>query len=344
MGTAGTLESNELKFREFHKAIYSIEKDIKKELNNNNVSSKKYMPYCLISHYILEKFPFLLNEYFDSNCLKGINFDNKYLIKKIEEKDFRYINERFAFSFPSNFIFINEDFMIVIRNYVSEEKYRKRLYTVFDIIIGGDCMILTNSKQNHSSRSNNYRYITLYNELKENKGNEIDFFLYINDDKKLEKLVEYILENNIWKFFEKVEYNYKDEYKKIDIKGNSTLYIVRNSDIDRIESFINKNNNSLNNIQSIPPKKQFHNFNFNKNEQTLENKIILSIPEDNKKIEIKNSLKKSVDSKEAINALKEKLEKVSNENKNLKNEIENKNNEIRKLKRSNDDYINQKQQ
>ena len=86
MGTAGTLESNELKFREFHKAIYSIEKDIKKELNNNNVSSKKYMPYCLISHYILEKFPFLLNEYFDSNCLKGINFDNKYLIKKIEEK------------------------------------------------------------------------------------------------------------------------------------------------------------------------------------------------------------------------------------------------------------------
>ena len=268
MGTAGTLESNELKFREFHKAIYSIEKDIKKELNNNNVSSKKYMPYCLISHYILEKFPFLLNEYFDSNSLKGINFDNKYLIRKDEKKDFSHINERFGFVFPSNFIFINEDFMIVIRNYVSEEKYRKRLYTVFDIIIGGDCMILTNPK--HSSRSNNYRYITLYNELKENKGNEIDFFLYINtfnyrnflsnlninDDKKLEKLVEYILENNIWKFFEKVEYNYKDEYKKIDIKGN-TLYIVRNSDIDRIKSFINKNNNALNNIQPIPPKKQF---------------------------------------------------------------------------------------
>ena len=63
--------------------------------------------------------------------------------------------------------------MDVIRDYVSD-KYKWHLRTNFDTIIGGGCLIMKNP--NDTEDKNPFRYIILYKEIKENKGNEIDFF------------------------------------------------------------------------------------------------------------------------------------------------------------------------
>ena len=87
---------------------------------------------------------------------------------------------------------------------------------------------------------NPHRYIILYSEIKENKGNEIDFFFYIKDKKERNSVVEYILKNNLWNYFKKINYNYKDEYKKIIEDNKEIGYVVRTSPVSRIENFLSK--------------------------------------------------------------------------------------------------------
>ena len=63
----------------------------------------------------------MLSKTFDKNTAKNKVFNYKNLIKKNEEKDNSYIDERFMYCFPANFIFINKDFMDIICEYLSEE-------------------------------------------------------------------------------------------------------------------------------------------------------------------------------------------------------------------------------
>ena len=67
--------------------------------------------------------------------------------------------------------------MSVIQDYVNEPEIKCKLIRKFDTIIGGGCLILKNP--NDTNSRNPFRYIILYNEIKDKKGNEIDFFLYI---------------------------------------------------------------------------------------------------------------------------------------------------------------------
>ena len=178
MGSECPAYERETRYMSFHQAIYAIENDIKKELYNTDISKKKYQPFGLVNQGLCKKYKFLLNENFDRNeAIKKV-FDYKDLVKKDEDKNFFYINKNFSFTFPSQFIFINKDFMDVIRGNVPE-KYRVNLQTKFDTIIGGGCLIMKNP--NDQKDENPYRYIIIYSEIKENKGNEIDFFLYIKD-------------------------------------------------------------------------------------------------------------------------------------------------------------------
>ena len=177
MGSDCSRDEREIRYSAFHQAIYAIDSDIKKELNNPDISTKKYLFYGLINQGLCQKYKFLLNPIYNKNeALKSI-FNYNDLIKKNEDKDFSYINKQFGFNFPSKFIFINQDFMDVIRTYVPD-KYKRHLQTKFDTIIGGGCLIMKNPGDKKDQ--NPFRYIILYNELIENKGNEIDFFLYVD--------------------------------------------------------------------------------------------------------------------------------------------------------------------
>ena len=177
MGSECSENEREFRYRIFHEAIYAIENDIKKDLNNTNKDKKQYLPFGLINHDIIKKYKFLSNKNFDSNEARIKKFDYKHLIKINENKDFTNINKRFDFCFPSNFMFINQDFLDVINDYIDKE-YSKHLRTIFITAVGGDCLLMKNRVNENDS--NPFRYIVLYSEINENKGNEINFFLFID--------------------------------------------------------------------------------------------------------------------------------------------------------------------
>ena len=240
------------KYQALHNAIYEIENDILKDLNDKHYLGKIYHSYGLINKDICKKYPYLLKDKFDFNLTLNYNFNYNDLPCPYEEKNFQKINEYFDFWFPSNFIFVNEDFMYVLHDNVNEPKIKNKLVSKFDTIIGGGCLIMKNP--NDTQSKNPHRYIILYRDIKDEEGNEIDFFLRINDKVKRENVVKYILENGLWKFFEKIKYSYKDPHKNF---GDG--YIVRSCSKERIEKYLNKikQKNSqpqiqLNNPQMIP--------------------------------------------------------------------------------------------
>ena len=362
MGNDCSPDEREFRYSAFHQSIYAIENDIKKELYNQDLSNKKYMPFGLINQGLCKKYDFLLNENFDKNEAKNNILDYNDLAKKNEGKDFSKIHPQFEFSFPSNFIFINKDFMDIIRDYVPE-KYKKDLKTNFDTIIGGGCLIMKNPNDEKDEKP--FRYIILYNELKENIGNEINFFLYIKDKNKRKETVDYILKNNLTNYFKKIDYNYKEENKKI----SSNYYIVRCCDVSLIEKLIskieqNKNNefdsqkkyrpasfdrkarnkefdikNSqnknleknyfYNNIQNINNfnEKNFQNFKMSMN-------IMNNMNMDFNCMNLNLQNNKKIDNNNNSQNLLEENKYLKNENENLKNSLLTKNNEIQNLKNS----------
>ena len=118
----------------------------------------------------------MIEEKFNSKVAKNKIFDYNDLIEDSDEKDFSYIYHEFSFDLPSNFIFIHLDFMKIIREFVG--KHKKYLKTNYDTIIGGGCLIMKNPRSKKDI--NPFRYIIIYHEIKENIGNKIDFFLFIN--------------------------------------------------------------------------------------------------------------------------------------------------------------------
>ena len=273
MGSECSADEREFRYLTFHQAIYAIENDIKKDINNLEQSQKKYVPFGLINQGLCNKYKFLLNENFDKNEARNKIFEYKDLIKINKDKDYSYIHKDFRFCFPSNFIFVNKDILDVIQDYIPD-KYKNRIKSIFNTIIGGGCLIMKDMRDINDK--NPFRYIILYYEIKENKGNEIDFFFYIND--KTEKLDadKYILENNIWNYFKNINYNYKDEFGIIYNKNKMAIgYVVRCCDVNKIEQYISKPKQKeknevskfikLSNIDNNVNIQNIHNQNFNSN-------------------------------------------------------------------------------
>ena len=366
MGSNCSADEREFRYLTFHQAIYTIDNDIKKELNNTDITNKKYLLFGLVNQGLFKKYKFLSNENFDKNEARKTKFDYKDLIKKNVDKKFRYINKKFDFFFPTNFIFIYEDFMSVIRDYVDNE-YKRHLSTVFKVIIGGNCLIMKDAKDEKDEYP--FRYIILYSELKENKGNEIDFFLYFKDKKDRLAADEFIIKENLWNYFKKIKFDYKNEYKKILNEKNREIgYAVRCCSVEKIESYISKfnkkeisnsvnlsqnnfNNNFTNEIIQNNKNNQnnVQNLNINiiqnlnleitnlknennelKSKEKLQSKDITNL--NNEIIELKN--KEKLQSKEITN-LKNEIIELKNNKKIQPEEITNLKNEINNLKKEN---------
>ena len=124
------------KYQALHNAIYEIEKDILKDLNDKNYLGKVYHSYGLINKDIIcKKYPYLLKDKFDFNLTLKYNFNYNDLPHSNEDKKFLKINKNFDFLFPSNFIFINQDFMYVLHENVINKKIKEELVSIFDTII-----------------------------------------------------------------------------------------------------------------------------------------------------------------------------------------------------------------
>ena len=79
MGNDCSADEREFRYLLFHQAIYAIEKDIKNELDNKDITKKKYVPFALINQGLCEKYKFLLNENFDKNEARNKVFDYNYI-------------------------------------------------------------------------------------------------------------------------------------------------------------------------------------------------------------------------------------------------------------------------
>ena len=88
MGNECSQEEREFRYCTFHDALITIDNDIKKEMKNTNISTKKYIPYGLLSKNICAKYPFLINKNFDSTVARKKIFNYKDLMEKREENNF----------------------------------------------------------------------------------------------------------------------------------------------------------------------------------------------------------------------------------------------------------------
>ena len=141
MGNEIQDDERESRYKELHNALHIIDKDIMKDLFNSDVSKKQYIPFGLVNKNLCKKYKFLGNEVFDRNEARNKIFDYKDLINRLSDRNFKHIHPAFDFGFPSNFMFINKDFLDVIMNFVVE-KYKRHLKTIFNTIIGGGCLIM----------------------------------------------------------------------------------------------------------------------------------------------------------------------------------------------------------
>ena len=232
------------------------EDQIKKELKNPGDIYKGFKKYRLLNKDWVDKFKKLYN---DKNYKSLLNINS--IPKKNEDKDFTYIKSNFGFSLPTNFTLATQIFIDLLSKYFKQKDQIRLQKGFFDIIIGGQCLIMKDFKQ----KSNyTFVYITLYNEEKEDFSHEIDFFIYITDNEFMKKTLNLILTTNIWNFFKKIKYNYKEEFKIFkSSEGNKIGYIVRNNSIGNIDEI----NRSLKNIEvKMPePKNMEHNKNEIKN-------------------------------------------------------------------------------
>jgi len=114
MGSECTPDEREFRYGTFHQAIYDIDKDIKNELNNPNIKNKRYSPFALVNQGICNKYKFLLKDKFDKKEARKAVFNYNDLIQKKVHKKYNINNQKFDYSFPSNFLFINKDILEVI--------------------------------------------------------------------------------------------------------------------------------------------------------------------------------------------------------------------------------------
>ena len=105
------------------------------------------------------------------------------MTEKTEQRDCSYFVNDLIFDVPSDFIFIKENFMKSFHQFKD-----------YETIIGGDCLIIkSNGGKFHFNilDTKPLRFIVLYNGLKDNIGNEVNFLLYIKvrDTRKIALII-----------------------------------------------------------------------------------------------------------------------------------------------------------
>ena len=234
--------------------LFESEDEIKQNLEKKIIFNGSYKRYGLVNNKWYQKYKnHLLNGKINNNfCLDFSELDTK-----IEKKLFCYLGNDYSFGFLSNFVVVTEKFI----NSLSKSFYcRNELkHTIRQVLIGGFCIIRRDGGNEYIN------YITFY---EENKDNNIDFLLIINNKEQNKKHLNLILNNNLWFYLELINFYYTDVEKEIfDDKGKKIGYFIRNCELDRSKflynkknEYINKHNNEFNqfmqnnnaNIERIP--------------------------------------------------------------------------------------------
>ena len=220
-------QKREKEFNELFKARDEINSKIHTNKNIND-----FQKYGLIStqwyqYYIY----FIFNPKLESNYkYKEQLFKYELLHPKNDKRDYSYLEGIGIFNFPSNFIFVTENFMSLISdNFPDNEKNKVKSY-LSTVLIGGECIIMRDFKK-EVTRS---MYIIIYEENKGNVSNNIDFILKYKDYNDLLNACKFILENNVWIFLKNIDFSEDKDEKEIKNEDDQIIgYIIRNGEIKR---------------------------------------------------------------------------------------------------------------
>jgi hypothetical protein len=217
--------------RKEYNELLNGEEEIKKELDKPGGLEKGYKIYYLLDNSWVENYKNLMS---NKNISEIKNLLTVSLIKtKFENKDFTYIHENFDCSFPYDFTLVTQNFKDLLYKNFTEEEQEEIKISSYKIIIGGKCLIMRDTE----NESSPFAYITLFNEKKKKFNNSIDYFLKIDDLEEMDKNLNYILINNIWNYFEDINYFYKDEYKRVINYERKIIksIVLNNGNVKQIE-------------------------------------------------------------------------------------------------------------
>ena len=215
------------------KELFKAKDEIKSEIHKTKTIKEDYINYGLINtEWYKDYLQFLWKPKSKSNNkLKENLFKYDYIHPKNDDRDYSY-TEIGGFNFPSDFVFVTEKFMNLISDYFYQSEKNKVKSYLFKVAIGGECIIM---RDKHEENTENM-YIIIYEENKGNINNNIDFILKIYDYNNFKKICNFILQNNLWIFFKKIDFSEKEDEKEIrNDNGVKIGYICRNGELERIK-------------------------------------------------------------------------------------------------------------
>lgn len=237
------------------------EEEINNKINNILKIESNYKKYGLLNYEWFEYFKLYLN---NSSSIGEreiqILIDIQNLLPKLDKKDYSFINGNYKFNFPSNFVIVTEKFMQLLSSYFNNAlnliEYFKIKNYLFEMKFGNKCLLMKDQNE-----KNPFRYITLFEDNKQKISNNIDYILIINDKKKLEEEVNFILKKNVWNYMEKISFGF-DEFTEIyEQQAKLIGHFMRNGDLKRInilkklekeninKTTINRHNNNIKKFQ-----------------------------------------------------------------------------------------------
>ena len=215
---------NTKKLQEIYDELCKGEDEIKKKLQRKFSFDGSYDEYGVLNQSWVNQFKNYLKSYLDRNKDSKFHFNINELDVKTEEKIYCLINNNYSYHFIKDFVLVTSDFVEMISSFFNYYDKQKLYGLLYPIIIGGNCIIRRDSKDDLD------HYFTLLYD--ENKSNSVDYALFFKNRKTMEYSLNFILTNNFIDYFQLI--NYKNELNKeiIDFDTNKIIegYIFRNCD------------------------------------------------------------------------------------------------------------------
>ena len=220
------------------KDIFFFENEIKKKIKCRNIPKPIFKKYGLLNKEFFVKYKESLY-----NKQKENLFNNDSFFPLFIENNEIYNGQIYSFFVPNNFIIVTEKFIKLLFG-TFEQKYKQILNELlFDIIIGGECIIIKDKKYE------NINYISLYKSNNQEfcYNNNIDYILIYDNQQKMEMCINNFLQYNFLNYF-----NIRD----INLENNEKQKIICNE--EEIGSIIPSNN--LNFSETLKDINSFFNY------------------------------------------------------------------------------------
>ena len=177
----------EIKSSNNNKELFFLGNEINNKIKKTNLKPV-FKKYGLLNKDWVEKFKSSLY----SKKQNEIIFQYEKISPNFEKKFPELETQLYSLSLPNNFTLVSEELINFISSNFDDENRNKLKGLFFDAIIGGECIIIKDSK------NDNIHFITIYNE--KNKYNDIDFiFIYFNKE-EIDKNLNFIMEKQFLNF------------------------------------------------------------------------------------------------------------------------------------------------